>query len=633
MPGHGEDGPPDYLPIAEHGLIGDLRTAALIGADGRIDWFCFPRFDSPSVFGAILDADEGGRWAIGPADGVGWSRQFYIPDSNVLITRFLSEQGVVELRDFMPLSKAHDPDHHTRIVRNVLCVRGSMTLRCDISPRFDYGRATHRIERTGNASGDRGIVLRSQELTLHLQSDVDMSVSDSGRDLTGEFTLASGESRTFILTCDTDRPAADDADDLLRVTVRFWQSWISRSVYTGRWREMVNRSALTLKLLTHEPSGAIVAAPTAGLPEDAGGVRNWDYRYVWIRDAAFSLYALLRLGFTDEAAAFMHWLTDRFAEQPDAGTGPLRVMYDIDGGPPPAERELTHWNGYRGSRPVRIGNDAAGQLQLDIYGELIDSVYLFNKYGDGISYTSWKQLQQVVAWLQDNWDRPDESIWEVRSEPRDHVYSRLMSWVAMERMIRISRQRGLPGDIGAWSGTRDAIFEQIMERGWSDERNAFVQAYGSDELDASLLLMSAVKFLSPTDERVLATLEAIESSLVTDALVFRYDTGSSSDSGADADADVDAGADAGADASDGLQGSEGTFSMCSFWYVETLTRAGRLDEARLALEKMFTYSNHLGLFAEQIGLTGDQLGNFPQALTHLSLISAAINLDRALDGS
>ncbi len=617
---HDGDGSPEYLPIAEHGLIGDLRTAALVGADGRIDWFCFPRFDSPSVFGAILDADDGGRWTIRPtgggASGEAWSRQFYIPDSNVLITRFLSEQGVVELRDFMPLAGAHDAQHRTRIVRSVLCVRGSMTLRCGIAPRFDYGRATHELVRDADGAG--GITMRSPDLTLHLQSDVDVDVSDDGRDLTAEFTLTSGEARTFVLTCDGDRATVADADQLLRDTVRFWQTWISRSVYTGRWREMVNRSALTLKLLTHEPSGAIVAAPTAGLPEDAGGVRNWDYRYVWIRDAAFSLYALLRLGFTDEAAAFMHWLTDRFAERSDeAETGPLRVMYDIDGGPPPTERELTHWEGYRGSRPVRIGNNAAGQLQLDIYGELIDSVYLFNKYGDGISYTSWKQLQEVVAWLQDNWDRADESIWEVRSEPRAHVYSRLMSWVAMERMIRIGRQRGLPGDIVSWSATRDAIFEQIMEQGWSEPRNAFVQAYGSDELDASLLLMSAVKFLSPTDERVLATLAAIESSLVTDALVFRYDTGS----GAHGEAGTD-----------GLPGSEGTFSMCSFWYVEALTRTGRLDDARLALEKMFTYANHLGLFAEQVGLTGDQLGNFPQALTHLSLVSAAINLDRALDG-
>jgi GH15 family glucan-1,4-alpha-glucosidase len=366
-----------------------------------------------------------------------------------------------------------------------------------------------------------------------------------------------------------------------------------------------------LKLLTHEPSGAIVAAPTVGLPEEIGGGRNWDYRYVWIRDAAFSLYALLRLGFTDEAAAFMHWLTQRFAEQPEGSdTGPLRIMYDIDGQAPPEESELQHWEGYRGTRPVRIGNNASGQLQLDIYGELIDSVYLFNKYGAGISYTSWSELCRVVAWLQDNWDRPDESIWEPRSEPQDHVYSRLMCWVAMERMIRVARQRGLPGDLVAWSATRDEIFEQILERGWSDERNAFVQAFGTQELDASLLLMSAVKFLSPTDEKIVSTLEAIEGSLVTDSLVFRYDLG---------------------EGSDGIGGSEGTFSMCSFWYVEALTRAGRLEEARLALEKMFTYANHLGLYAEQVGLTGDQLGNFPQALTHLSLISAAINLDRALD--
>lgn len=490
-----------YLPIAEHGLIGDLRTAALVGADGRIDWFCYPRFDSASVFGAVLDADDGGHWTIAPTGSVANARQFYIPDSNVLITRFLADDGLVELRDFMPLARAHDPEHHTRIVRIVTCVRGRMRLRSTVAPRFDYGRAGHEV----TVDGDR-VCLRSDDLELHLRSEVPASVVDD-RDVVGEFALQQGDTVTFVLSCE-DEAGQADAEGMLRATVRFWQDWISGSVYTGRWREMVNRSALTLKMLTHEPSGAIVAAPTVGLPESVGGDRNWDYRYVWIRDASFSLYALLRLGFTEEAAAFMHWLTQRFEEQPeDSDGGPLRIMYDIDGGTPSTETELGHWQGYRGSRPVRIGNAAEDQLQLDIYGELIDSVYLFNKYGAGISYRSWQQLRRVVSWLQDNWDRPDQSIWETRAEPQKHVYSRLMCWVAMERMTRIARSRGLPGDIVTWSRVRDEIFEQVMQCGWSDERSAFVQTYddrsdGENELDASLLLMASVKFLSPTDEKV-----------------------------------------------------------------------------------------------------------------------------------
>ncbi len=600
-----------YTAIADHGVIGDLRTAALVGTDGRIDWFCCPRFDSPSVFGAILDATRGGHWTIAPAHDAS-SRQFYAPDTNVLVTRFSAASGVVEVMDLMPVLRPHDPDHRQRLVRRVSAVRGSMTLRFELAPRFDYGRTAHTA-----AAVEGGVRFSGPGLVLDLTSSIPVDLG--GADATGVFTLEEGEVATFVLDVLTGtgpEPAPPaDPDALVGGTLAFWRTWVGRSRYTGRWRETVDRSALVLKLLTHEPSGAIVAAVTMGLPEELGGGRNWDYRYVWIRDAAFSLYALMRLGFTDEAEAFMRWLTDRFTAADDAevdgtgGDGPLQVVYDIDGRSTGGEVVLDHWEGHRGSSPVRVRNDAADQLQLDIYGELIDSIYLFDKYGRGISYDSWRSLGGVVAWLQDNWDRPDEGIWEVRSGRRHHTFSRIMCWVALERMVRMARRRGLPGDVADWSRTRDAIFTDVMERCWDPALGAFVQSPGSGVLDASVLLVPMVKLLAPTDPRVVSTLAALEEVLVTDSLVFRYDP---------------------AAAPDGVDGAEGTFSMCSFWYVEALTRAGRLEDGRLALEKMFTYANPLGLYAEQVGITGEQLGNFPQAFTHLSLISAAINLDRAL---
>ncbi len=599
-----------FVPIAEHGLIGDLRTAALVGTNGSIDWFCCPQFDSPSVFGSIVGADRGGSWQIAPVTHVDSSQQFYFPDSNALITRFLTEDGVVELHDFMVIERPHDLRHRQRLVRKVVSVRGSMRVRADVSPRFDYGRVRHAVTHTPDRAE-----FNAAGLTLVLNSTVGLTIDEDG-DAHAEFEMRDGATEVFVLevlgTDGVGAPehyTASDVDELFRATVAFWKDWLGHSAYRGRWREMVHRSALTLKLLTHEPSGSMVAAPTTSLPERLGGARNWDYRYVWIRDAAFSLSSLLRLGFTAEAEAFMTWLTCRFAEVTDSDYGPLRVMYDVDCRRDLAESFLDHWEGHRGAWPVRIGNDAAEQLQLDIYGEIIDSVYLFNKHGRPISHDSWLDLIGMVGWLQNNWDRPDSGIWESRAAPRRHTFSRLMCWVGLERVVRIARQRGLPGDLERWMRTRDEIYWQIMKEGWSEKRQSFVQHYDDDVLDASLLLMPMMKFISPTDPRFVSTLDAITEHLVTDSLVFRYDFQGSPD---------------------GLDEAEGTFSICSFWYVEALTRAGRLEDARLVLEKMFTYANHLGLYAEQIGLTGDQLGNFPQAFTHLSLISAAMNLDRAL---
>jgi GH15 family glucan-1,4-alpha-glucosidase len=400
-----------------------------------------------------------------------------------------------------------------------------------------------------------------------------------------------------------------EAGEAFNRTVRYWRGWLAKSTYRGRWREMVHRSALTLKLLTYRPTGALVAAPTTSLPEGIGGQRNWDYRYTWIRDAAFSLYGLLRLGFTEEAEAFMGWLSDRYRESAGRGDGPLQIMYCIDGRPEMEEQVLDHLEGYRGSSPVRVGNGAATQLQLDTYGELIDSVYLYNKYGQPISYDDWSALVGIVEWICDNWDRPDEGIWEVRGGRQNFTYSRMMCWVAIERAIRMARQRGLPADLNRWRDQRDAITQQIMERGWHPERNAFVQHYDTDVLDASVLLMPLTKFIAPRDPRWLSTLDAVGEELVSDSLVYRYNIEASPD---------------------GLQGEEGTFSICTFWYVEAMARAGHLDEARLAFEKMLTYANHLGLYSEEIGPSGEALGNFPQAFTHLALISAAVNLDAQL---
>jgi GH15 family glucan-1,4-alpha-glucosidase len=594
-----------YLPVSEHGLIGDMHSVALVGTNGTIDWYCCPSFDAPSVFGSLLDADRGGCFELAAAVPA-TTRQFYHPDTNVLITRFFADDGVGEIQDFMPVGGAAEARRH-QLIRRVLCVRGTMPFRAKVSPRFGYGMDAHTLTEV-----EAGVVFTAPSLTVRLTATV--PAEHDGRDVTAEFKLAEGESAVFAM----DEVGGDavpracssgETHELLADTVAFWRSWLSASRYRGRWREVVHRSALTLKLLTYAPTGAIVAAPTTSLPEQVGGERNWDYRYVWVRDAAFCIYALLRLGFTSEADAFMHFIvTTVTASQPSAA-GPMQVMYGIDGRTELPEAELRHLAGYRGSRPVRIGNAAAKQLQLDIYGELMDSVYLYDRWHQPISSAHWDTIVTRADWLCDNWDQPDEGIWETRGGPKKFLYSQLMCWVAMERAIRLAIRRGLPADLERWRKARDAIYRRIMDRGWSPQLKAFAQYEGGDVLDAAVLLMPLVKFIAPTDPKWLSTLDALTASLVSDSLVYRYNPQASPD---------------------GVRGEEGTFSACSFWYVEALTRAGRLDEARLAFEKMLTYANHLGLYAEQISRAGEQQGNFPQALTHLALISAAFNLDRAL---
>ncbi len=601
-----------YLPIEQYGIIGDLHTVALVGINGSIDWYCYPRFDSPSIFGGLLDHDRGGRFQIMPVDPVATHKQLYFPDTNVLITRFLSPDGVGELIDFMPLGRETDSQAR-QLVRRVQVVRGAMRFRIECLPALDYARAPHStaIQPTGAVfAGRQGA--DAPDLRLALRTNVPLEACDGG--VAGSFSLQAGGTGSFVLApaggTETLPPVVEgEIEDAFQNTVRYWRRWLANCTYRGRWREMVMRSALALKLLTYAPTGAIVAAPTTSLPESPGGTRNWDYRYTWIRDAAFTLYALLRIGFTEEAGHFMDWLEARCREL--AADGSLQIMYGIDGRHDLSEETLDHLEGYRGSRPVRIGNNAFHQLQLDIYGELMDSVYLYNKHGAPISFDLWSNLRRLLAWLTRNWDRADEGIWEVRGGRKDFVHSKVMCWVAFDRALRIARQRGLPADERAWTDVRNAIYEQIVDRGWSASRGAFVQFYEGTVLDASNLLMPLVKFMGPTDPRIVATLNRTLDELVSDSLVYRYDPSLAAD--------------------DGFSGGrEGTFSMCTFWLVECLTRAGRTEEARLIMEKMFTYANHLGLYAEEIGASGEALGNFPQAFTHLALISAAVNLDRAL---
>jgi GH15 family glucan-1,4-alpha-glucosidase len=604
-----------YQPIENYGIIGNMRTAALVGMDGSIDWLCLPNFDSPSVFAAILDDQKGGRFRIAPASGEFGHKQFYWPDTAVLITRFLHPDGVVAVEDYMPVGPGVVPDE---LVRRVRVVRGNVPMRMECRPGFDFARAHHQCHITRHAARFDG-----PGLSLILTGPVPVRIDGDG--VSANFTLREGEKVTFILRCAGPEDRREhhvgdgDAEGLFRGTVAYWRRWVEKCTYSGRWREMVHRSAITLKLLSFEPTGAIVAAPTCSLPESIGGERNWDYRYTWIRDASFTLDVMMNIGFTEEAIRFRDWLRNRWNEGASHCSGPLQLMYAVDGRSDLKEETLDHLEGYRGSRPVRIGNGAYRQRQLDIYGELIDAIYTFNKHAEAMSYDGWLCLQKTVDWLCDNWNREDEGIWEVRGGPRHFVYSKVMSWVALDRGIRLAVDRSFPADLQRWLKVRDEIFTEVMEKGWDAQRKTFVQAYGSNALDASTLLMPLVGFTAPNDERTLSTLDNIRrpsaaGGLSADGLIYRYNPVS---------------------ARDGLPGWEGTFNLCTFWLVEALTRAGctdpaRLEDARLLFEQMLGYANHLGLYAEETGTSGEALGNFPQAFTHLALIRAAVNLDRAL---
>lgn len=598
-----------YQSIENYGIIGDLNTIALVGLNGSIDFMCFPNFDSPTIFAALLDAKKGGSFCISPQFAGMKTKQLYLPDTNILLTRFLSTEGVGEITDFMPVEELHEGK---KLVRRVTNIRGEVRFKMQCAPRFDYARKAHRI--VVRSPNEALFISDGKDKTiLRLRSSVELTVD--GQDLTAEFSLKAGTTADFLLEYLSDEQAYEGdfetiiTESLFR-TVNYWKDWMAESSYTGRWRTVVNRSALVLKLLTSYKYGSIVASPTFGLPENIGGERNWDYRYTWIRDASFTTYAFMKLGYTKEAGAFMQWVEKLC--QDVKGHNRLGIMYSIDGRRQLTEFTLDDLEGYRQSSPVRVGNDAYGQLQLDIYGELLDAVYLYNKKGEPISHDFWLDLERQVNWLAKNWNQPDEGIWEVRGGKKNFLYSRLQSWVALDRAIKIAEHRSFPYP-ASWKKERDKIFKNIYADFWDKEKKAFMQYPGSDTVDASSLLMPLVRFISPKDPKWLSTLKRIDEELVSDSLVYRYNTSKA--------------------APDGFLSHEGTFSMCTFWYVECLSRAGELEKARFYFEKMLGYANHLGLYSEQLGFEGEHLGNFPQAFTHLGLISAAYNLDEQLNDS
>jgi GH15 family glucan-1,4-alpha-glucosidase len=601
-----------YQPIENYGVIGNLNTVALVSKQGSIDFMCFPRFDSPSIFAALLDDKKGGHFQIAPAGKKFRTRQMYLPDTNILLTRFFSDDGVATLSDFMPISES---THSNILIRRLKVVRGELTFQLTCAPRFDYGRSKHTVKQQHGE-----VIFResgAQHIVLRLHPGISVSLKDG--DAVGEFALRAGDTVSFVLEQippgkkTTSLPARVSTDDYVseafKETMNYWLNWISRCKYRGRWREIVNRSALTLKLLCSREFGSIVAAPTFGLPETIGGERNWDYRFTWIRDASFTIDAFMQLGYTEEAKAFNQWIVDRSRDFNPAL--PLQVVYGIDGRRDLPETVLKHFEGYRRSRPVRIGNAARDQFQLDIYGELLDSVLIYHEHKGEVSYEFWVHLVKLVDWVCANWKRSDDSIWEVRGGSKPFLYSRVLCWVAIDRGLRLAQMLSYPASIEKWRQARDEIYANIHEKFWDAKLQSFVQFEGAKAVDASSLLMPLIRFVAPTDPRWQSTLAAIEKTLVEDSLVYRYRTADSAD--------------------DGLTGTEGTFSMCSFWYVQCLTKSGDLKQARFIFEKALGYANHLSLYSEQLGPAGEHLGNFPQALSHIGLIRAALDLNQKLN--
>jgi GH15 family glucan-1,4-alpha-glucosidase len=604
------------VPIEAHGLIGNMLTCALVSTEASIDFMCFPRVDSPTLFAALLDDKRGGWFGIEALMEDRRCKQFYLPDTNVLVTRSMSAEGICEVIDFMPISptesespseKASAPyEAPNCLIRVVRAIHGKIRFKMRCAPRFDYARVNHAADQIG----PRSIRFDPHDATEAMALDASVDLSIENGDAVAEFELERDQSAWFMLGSMSE-PLRNEqpCDSALNETTEFWNRWSRQSTYRGRYQEAVMRSALVLKLLSSREYGAIVAAPTFGLAETAEGGRRWDYRYAWIRDAAFSIYALLRLGYTGEARHFIRWIAER--NRACDSDGSLRVMYAVDGSEAPEEEQIDALHGEGADAPM-IGNGARDQIQLDVYGALMDAVYLHNKYGAAMSYDGWRNVTRTVNYVVSHWRQADHGIWEFRGGTEPLLHSRLMCWVTLDRALRLAQKRSLPAPFAEWFEVRDQIHADIFENFWNDDRKSFVQSHGSETLDASVLMMPLVRFIGPKDPRWLSTLDAIGQELRVDPLVFRYTRGSTLD---------------------GLAGEEGGFSACSFWYAEALARAGRVEEGRLVFEKMMAHANHLGLFSEEIGINGDALGNFPQALTHLALISAAFQLDRSLQGA
>ncbi|MCX2493057.1 glycoside hydrolase family 15 protein [Pedobacter sp. PF22-3] len=590
-----------FQPIENYGVIGNLKTVALVSLEGSIDFLCAPKFDSPTVFASMLDSEKGGYFSVEPQLEDFTSKQLYLPGTAVLLTRFFAGQGIAELSDYMPVSK--ETDFPSAIVRQVKSIRSDITFKVFCVPAFGYTKSKHTVR---HENDELVFFSKTEKLTLKLKADVPLHIEKG----TGyaEFTLKQSETAHIIMEIiQDDEVAADLAhykEHGYRKTVDYWREWINQTTYKGRYDEIIRRSAITLKLLTSAEFGSVVAAPTFGLPETIGGNRNWDYRFTWIRDAAFTMYAFLRLGFFDEATAFMDWIFN-LCQKID-----LQLVYQIDGNTKIKEIEADQFEGYRSSKPVRIGNEAASQLQIDIYGELIDTVYIYNKSHKPITYEFWKLIEKQVQCVIKQWKKPDHGIWEIRNEKKEFLHTRLMCWVAMDRAIKIAENRSFPYPEQEWHSIRSEIYEDIYYNFWNEKLGAWVQYKGATHVDASALLMPLTHFISPLEPRWLSTMKAIDKELVLDVLVYRYKNGMTK--------------------IDGLQGEEGTFNMCSFWFIEALAKGGELERAVENFEKMIGYSNHLFLFSEELGQKGEHLGNFPQAFTHLALISAAVELNKQL---
>jgi GH15 family glucan-1,4-alpha-glucosidase len=594
-----------YKKISDYGIIGNLSTIALIARDGSIDWFCIPYIDSPSVFGALLDDKKGGHFSISPADDYDSTAE-YLPGTNILLTKFRTRKGIMHLTDFMSIPSMKKGSHVSQqeLYRRIDIISGSVTVRVKCIPRFDYARANSKLERISD-----GIIVRSDHEALRLSSTKLLYID--GNAVSAEWSLSKGDSVWLLALYGEDQPEHLDphkAEQALLETEAYWMNWIrkqetGRSLDLGPYQQMIERSALVLKLLSYEPTGAIAAAATTSLPEGIGGARNWDYRFTWVRDSSFTLQALFNLGHMSETESYLRWIETLLSEH---GAGRMQIMYSLRGEEELPEEELLHLDGYKGSRPVRIGNEAAKQRQLDIYGELMDAALKLSDYVGKIDSALWPFLRTICDYVVDRWKDQDSGIWEVRGGPFHFVYSKVMCWVALDRGIIIARRYGFPADLKKWEKSASDIKKEVIDKGWSDRKQTFVQHYDTESLDASNLLIPILGFLPYDDSRVVSTMEAIQRELSHDGFLYRYK------------------------GDDGLSGEEGTFLLCTFWLIDNLIGLNRLDEAEALLRKIEGTSNHLGLFSEEYDVSWmESLGNFPQAFTHIGYINSIHALRKA----